>query len=217
VLDDDLASREHCRIAFEGGAVFVEDLGSRNGVLVNGLPLEERQRLHHGDQVTAGRSVLVVSRRAHAPKPSGEIAPAPRRAPSEEMTSTGSVAEILAGSARLALDDGELEVAERSVRNLVVALRGVVARGAPIEGDTFSAAVGLLLELAERTQERAWLERLLELHVAATRLLDGETARQLVGLSAKIGRPGRALEDYRAFAHSRGGPSEATLLALEAV
>ena len=218
VLDDDLASREHCKISFEGGAVFVEDMNSRNGVLVNGLPLEERQRLHHGDQVTAGRSVLVVSRRAHAPKVSGEITPSPdRRAPSEEMTSTGSVAEILSGSARLALDDGELEVAERSVRNLVVSLRGTLARGAPINPQTFDATVALLLELAERTQERAWLERLLELHVAASRLLDPASTRHLVGLCAQIGRPGRALEDYRALAHSQGGPSEATLVALQAV
>jgi len=62
VLDDDLASRAHCRLELVGGRVFVEDLGSRNGLLVNGLKAERRQGLHHGDQVTAGRSALTVLR-----------------------------------------------------------------------------------------------------------------------------------------------------------
>lgn len=50
-LLDQGVSRKHARICLEGGIYFLEDLGSRSGVLLNGKPIQ-RTPLHHGDILT---------------------------------------------------------------------------------------------------------------------------------------------------------------------
>ncbi len=57
IVDPSL-SRRHCLLAQQDGRFTLRDLGSRNGTLVNGVPVEE-QELKHGDQISVGDSVLV--------------------------------------------------------------------------------------------------------------------------------------------------------------
>lgn len=57
-LPDTGVSRKHVDVQLEGGAVFVEDLGSTNGTLVNGRRVG-RQELADGDVIRIGHSVLV--------------------------------------------------------------------------------------------------------------------------------------------------------------
>jgi transcriptional regulator with GAF, ATPase, and Fis domain len=55
----DLAlSRHHCRIEADSGAPILRDLDSRNGTLVNGLPVRTH-RLMDGDEIRAGASALL--------------------------------------------------------------------------------------------------------------------------------------------------------------
>jgi serine phosphatase RsbU (regulator of sigma subunit) len=54
VLRDNRASRQHARIVLDGGAYFIEDLNSRNGVTVNGARVGVRQPLHSGDEIEFG-------------------------------------------------------------------------------------------------------------------------------------------------------------------
>jgi serine phosphatase RsbU (regulator of sigma subunit)/pSer/pThr/pTyr-binding forkhead associated (FHA) protein len=51
VLDAAAVSRQHARIIRESGQYFLEDLGSRNGTLLNGAPITGRRLLHDGDQL----------------------------------------------------------------------------------------------------------------------------------------------------------------------
>ena len=44
------------------GDVYVEDLGSRNGTLLNGRPVGTAQRVRRGDKVQFGRTVTEVTR-----------------------------------------------------------------------------------------------------------------------------------------------------------
>ena len=53
-LSGGLVSREHARVRVVDGRLFVEDLGSRNGVLVNDRRITGRTRLGHGDVVLVG-------------------------------------------------------------------------------------------------------------------------------------------------------------------
>ena len=57
-IDDQALSRKHCRIYCDGGQYVLEDLGSSNGVLVNGAAMQSRQ-LANGDRVAVGRSALL--------------------------------------------------------------------------------------------------------------------------------------------------------------
>jgi predicted component of type VI protein secretion system len=58
VVDDTKASRRHARLCVDGGVVEIEDLGSSNGTLLNGKPVQRRM-LRNGDEVTIGNTVLV--------------------------------------------------------------------------------------------------------------------------------------------------------------
>ena len=59
-LPDPVVSREHVRIFRDGGAWFVEDLGSRFGTHFNGEALTEPRRLERGDTIALGGSTVVV-------------------------------------------------------------------------------------------------------------------------------------------------------------
>ncbi|MBI4617104.1 MAG: sigma 54-interacting transcriptional regulator [Planctomycetes bacterium] len=56
-LMDETASRHHSRVVADGGAWFVEDLGSANGTLVNG-ERTPRKKLDPGDRIRVGATTL---------------------------------------------------------------------------------------------------------------------------------------------------------------
>ncbi len=53
-----LVSRKHARIVSEAGIARIEDLGSRNGVFVNGIRIDEATSLQEGDTVLIGTTEL---------------------------------------------------------------------------------------------------------------------------------------------------------------
>jgi pSer/pThr/pTyr-binding forkhead associated (FHA) protein len=58
--ESEWVSRQHCLLRVTADAVFVRDLGSRNGTLVNGALVETERQLRHGDQVQIGPLVFEV-------------------------------------------------------------------------------------------------------------------------------------------------------------
>jgi pSer/pThr/pTyr-binding forkhead associated (FHA) protein len=60
VVDDPTMSRTHARLTRVGDAIVVEDLGSRNGTIVNG-DLVARAELRTGDTMTLGRVTFELS------------------------------------------------------------------------------------------------------------------------------------------------------------
>lgn len=64
-LDNLGVSREHARMIWEDGSLFVEDLASGNGTRVNGEPVK-RARLTPGDVVGIGKFELVVEKASDA-------------------------------------------------------------------------------------------------------------------------------------------------------
>jgi hypothetical protein len=85
VIDDTKASRRHARFVAEGGVVEIEDLGSSNGTLLNGKPVQKRV-LRDGDVIQIGATTLTyreATATAAAPPGDGvdlfgDDAPAPR-------------------------------------------------------------------------------------------------------------------------------------------
>src|SRR5262245_20646038 len=63
-LDDPMVSRTHARLRVLPEGVEIEDLGSRNGVRVNGERIERSRKLQHNDQITIGsQDMTIVVRR----------------------------------------------------------------------------------------------------------------------------------------------------------
>jgi hypothetical protein len=59
-LADRFLSRRHARLFSEGELWFAEDLGSRNGTLVNGTAIQEPTRLQPGDELRLSGSVISI-------------------------------------------------------------------------------------------------------------------------------------------------------------
>ena len=62
IPDDTFVSNVHARVYERDGDVFVEDLGSTNGTLVNGNPLSGAIKLRTGDRIQAGQTILEATR-----------------------------------------------------------------------------------------------------------------------------------------------------------
>src|SRR5262245_43481092 len=59
LIDDKSVSRHHCVFRRQAGAVHVDDMGSRNGTLVNGKAVDKRI-LSHGDRIAVGNSEFIL-------------------------------------------------------------------------------------------------------------------------------------------------------------
>ena len=64
MLDDGLVSRQHATFCVLGDVVELIDLGSRNGVAVNGNAIKGAVLLQSGDRVRIGSQELVLVREA---------------------------------------------------------------------------------------------------------------------------------------------------------
>jgi pSer/pThr/pTyr-binding forkhead associated (FHA) protein len=55
-------SRHHAKLTWDGASYWIEDLDSRNGTFVNGLPVPRkgRERLRHLDRITLGRAIELL-------------------------------------------------------------------------------------------------------------------------------------------------------------
>lgn len=92
VMDNGL-SRLHCRFFSENGVAMVQDLGSSNGTMVNGIEIGATPtRLANGDCVTVGETVLHISGiGAPAPQP---VSPPPQPQPLFSLNTDALIAEV---------------------------------------------------------------------------------------------------------------------------
>jgi hypothetical protein len=67
-IDDPMLSRRHVRIDLRDSTPRIEDLGSRNGTQLNGLPLIGRAELADGDRIRIGTQELVFLAQGAAKK-----------------------------------------------------------------------------------------------------------------------------------------------------
>lgn len=77
VLDSALISRRHARILRSEAGLFIEDLGSRNGIIVNGTLVRGSARLSAGDRLRIGPEILEVVEQSR--EGAGDSTIAPRR------------------------------------------------------------------------------------------------------------------------------------------
>lgn len=60
-IDDTKMSRQHFVLESDGGELYIMDLQSRNGTMLNGIRIGSRHTLHSGDRILAGLSEIVIT------------------------------------------------------------------------------------------------------------------------------------------------------------
>ncbi|MBF0229870.1 MAG: VWA domain-containing protein [Desulfamplus sp.] len=61
ITDDDQISSRHCELIQRDKGVYLKDLGSTNGTMVNGVPFNGMNYLHNGDLILVGRTELRIT------------------------------------------------------------------------------------------------------------------------------------------------------------
>ena len=61
VVTDAGVSRQHARVLLHNGMVWVQDVGSRNGVFVNGNRVPDHKQIKAGDKVSVGINVFQLA------------------------------------------------------------------------------------------------------------------------------------------------------------
>ncbi len=98
VVDQPTVSGEHCRLEFDEGRVFIEDLQSTNGTFVNGERIYKRKQIHPDALVTLGKSVTMpMPSQLTTPAPSPKRPPAPAE-PAEVEDESAFPLHLLIGS-----------------------------------------------------------------------------------------------------------------------
>ncbi len=82
-----MVSRQHCLLRVSEAGVFLRDLGSRHGTLVNGALIHHEQKLKPGDQIQIGPLVfeLQLETLVAAPAASTGLVPPPTTEPLSEF------------------------------------------------------------------------------------------------------------------------------------
>jgi hypothetical protein len=184
-IEDPLVSRRHARITVADSGAQIEDLGSRNGVKVNGAAIKQPTSLRNGDRLRIGTQELVFSRvdemgRAQS-RTTGQLRlcancrqPYPREmlsCPSceateqtddETLTATGSgsshrwTMQLFVEALERALRLGRVVDAEQLARRAAVQVDELVTAGAVVDVDGLAALSMQVLATTAATGDPAW-------------------------------------------------------------
>ena len=117
LLTDALLSRRHLRLSSVGGRVTLEDLGSTNGTLVDGVPVQRPTPLQLGQVVTFGSCQLEVIPSRDRPVPDDDV-----RRSSIDLVAAAAVADqapmVHTGSGTLTIVFSDIEGSTRRAEQL---------------------------------------------------------------------------------------------------
>ena len=232
VLADEHASRRHARILVTDRAVEIEDLGSANGVLVDGVAITSRTPISHGTVIGIGQIRLVLletsqrGRATAALAPArkdggrttpGKLAPAQRasplpdepRRPTPRLPDRGGVLgspTALVLAARRALVERRLPL----LRDAVAKIESLFAPGAVNDAAVLDEALQVFtsgaLVLTESEDGAEWVDRIFEAHARTGRVLGAAATISLERLARALGCDGRSCALYLNAMSTRARP-----------
>lgn len=231
-LDDPLVSRKHAMITINSEGVFVEDMGSRNGVLVDGTKIEGRKRIFDGTKITIGSQdmILLEGQRERAATMSalpaalvtfvGDPQPHDRGAPpvviEDESSKKNDTFKLLGGVAEKAMAMGRAEDAERLLQSLMQQVLDAARQQRPIDAMTLEQAGRFGAKLASTTGKGSWFDYVIELYTHEHRVMPAAVLDEMhlaVRKATSLNVP--ALREYIAMLQettTRLGPNERFLL-----
>lgn len=197
VVQSPAVSRRHARLTFEEGWQ-IEDLGSRNGVVVNGRRARSRVRVARGDVLMLADLVLAI-----VPAKSSEIGfPAACSEEALEVAIADDTSPVdgfllFATSVDHALLSGDTLEAERLFAvHLGRPAERAAARGA-LDASAARTLSLLALRLGEATGSGAWLDFVLRLYAASGSVMPLPVVSGMHSLAQRLGGVDRsALRQY---------------------
>lgn len=188
-LDDALVSRHHAKFVQISGRLSVEDLGSRNGITVNGVGVPGRIEVRAGDIVGLGGAKLIVMGDPSPKAAPGRPKPRPER---ETMTfspsSAGSARTELASRTKLvenALAERNYAAAEYQIDTLAdgLMLDGPAIRANPSPLREFTR---LAMLITQATNKASNLDRIFVLHKMLACKLTAAEIDELHAVARKV-------------------------------
>lgn len=194
-LDDPLVSRAHAALVVSGDAITLEDLGSRNGVRVNGRRIQGVTRIANADRITIGsQEMRLVADQPPAQQTVEQPAPAHRE----------SALGLLAGLADKAIAMGRGDEAERILGAQLDALSAAAHAG--VEAASLEKAARYALKLAATTGRARWFDYVIRLYQNAHQVCPATVVDELYAVLGRIGPVELALlRGYLAQVRSRAG------------
>jgi predicted component of type VI protein secretion system len=187
-LDDPLVSRKHAMLAISADSVVIKDLGSRNGVVVNGIKIDQSRVLLDGDRIVIGSQEMTIiswrptkiddpnymARRRTGSQTLSSILPShlkermgsePIKEPAKRVDSF----PLLSTLADKALALGRPEDAERILSSLMAEVLKNAQSSKPPPTDTIDQAGQYGVRLAGATAKGSWVDYVVALYTAVHR------------------------------------------------
>jgi hypothetical protein len=195
-------SRRHARITRQDGHVFVEDLGSRNGVILNSRPVTTKVIVRVGDTIAIGDEVLEIVAAPETAQYRLRNAPTLTGVPldglddpvtASEHTRRASAFVLLAGVVDKALALGQGEEAERMLQLHLTRLLDQAAVGRTVSLETAETAARYAVKLANATGKAFWIDYAVRLFTAIRKPLPIPVVDELYGVLRKLSGVSRSL------------------------
>jgi pSer/pThr/pTyr-binding forkhead associated (FHA) protein len=205
-LDDPMVSRNHAKLVVKGDRITVEDLGSRNGVRVNGEAIAGVQQLGIGDVVNIGSQDLsLMAARETATNPAVSRGAETHRL--DRFAVIGSLADK-------ALALGRGTEAERILETLLKDVLSDVRDGHGTQSAAQAATYAV--RLAQATGKGSWVNYVVELYQRLGEPLPAAVVDDLYTVLRRVqGVEVGRLREYLAELRSRAqglGPADRFLL-----
>ncbi len=200
VLDHPRVSRKHARLIVQSDEVKLEDLGSVNGVFVNGQRIEGSHAVIGGERVVIGGEQLELHLESPEDVESGRLTehgsidslpPAP---PSTRWDATtggvgtqkADVFELVGKIADRSLSEGNPEEAENLLRSHLAKVLEQAKRGSTVEDSTRQSATHYALELAIAVKSPRWIDYTIELLSSCGQVLPEALARDIQSAITRV-------------------------------